>query len=78
MNDDEESNESSFPADIESHPPDYRVKNIFILHDKYIFNVNDSEPLQWGTSESQLIRPTTQGSGVMVTKFITENVAIYN
>ena len=75
MNDDEES-KSSFPADIESPPPDYRAKNIFILHDKNIFN--DSESLQWGTSESQLIRPTTWGSGVMVTNFTTEKVAIYN
>jgi len=77
MKDDEES-KSSFPADIESPPPDYRVKNIFILHDKYILNVNDSESLQRGTSESQLIRPTNRGSGVMVTNFITENMAIYN
>jgi len=52
-----EESKSSFPADIESPPPDYRAKNIFILHDKNIFN--DSESLQWGTSESQLIRPTT-------------------
>ena len=63
---------SSFPANIESPPPERRMKNIFIFHDESTFNANDDESLQWGTSESQLIRPKSRGSGIMVSDFITE------
>lgn len=29
--------------------------------------------MQWGTAESQVIRPKSRGSGIMVSDFITEN-----
>ena len=37
------------------------------------FNANDVESLQWGRTESQVIRPKIQGSGIMVSDFINEN-----
>ena len=62
----------AFPSNIESPPPERRAKNIFIFHDESTFNANDDESLQWGTAESQLIRPKSRGSGIMVSDFITE------
>ena len=52
------------PSDIESPLPEYIAKSTF--------NVNDDESLQWGTVESQLIRPKSRGSGIMAPNFITE------
>ena len=63
---------SAFPTDIESPAAERRAKNIFIFHDESTFNANDDESLQWGTAESQLIRPMSKGSGIMVSDFITE------
>ena len=53
--------------------PESRDKRIFIFHDESTFNANDDESLQWGTADSQLIRPKSCGSGIMVSDFITEN-----
>ena len=47
-------------------------KNIFIFHDESTFNANDDEALQWGRPESQIIRPKSRGSEIMVSDFITE------
>lgn len=63
---------NAFPDDLDSPPPERREKNIFIFHDESTFNANDDEGLQWGTSESQVIRPKSRGSGIMVSDFITE------
>lgn len=63
----------AFPTDIEQPPPDRCKKNIFIFHDESTFNANDDEGLQWGSSDSQVIRPKSRGSGIMVSDFITEN-----
>ena len=62
----------AFPSDIESPPPERRAKNILIFHDESTFNANDDESLQWGTADSQVIRPKSRGSGIMVSDFITE------
>ena len=62
----------AFPSDIEEPPPDRREKNIFIFHDESTFNANDDESLQWGSPETQVIRPKSRGSGIMVSDFITE------
>ena len=61
------------PDDIDSPPPECTAKNIFIFHDESTFNANDDESLQWGRTESQVIRPKIHGSGIMVSDFITEN-----
>lgn len=63
---------NAFPDDIESPSAERRQKNIFIFHDETTFNANDDESLQWGTPDSQLIRPKSRGSGIMVSDFITE------
>ena len=57
---------------IESPSAERRRKNIFIFHDETTFNANDDEGLQWGTPDSQLIRPKSRGSGIMVSDFIIE------
>lgn len=46
---------------------------MFIFHKETTFNTNEDEGLQWGTADSQLIRPKSRGSGIMVSDFITEN-----
>ena len=63
---------SAFPTYIEPPTAERHAKNIFIFHDESTFNANDDESLQWGTAESQLIRPKSKGSGIMVSDFITE------
>ena len=65
-------NQEAFPSDLESPCPERREKNVFIFHDESTFNANDDEPLQWGTPESQIIRPTSRGSGITVSDFIIE------
>ena len=62
----------AFPSDIEEPPPDCREKNIFIFHDESTFNANDDESLQCGSPETQVIRPKSRGSGIMVSDFIME------
>ena len=62
----------AFPTDPESPPPERRAKNIFIFHDKSTFNANNDQSLQWGTPDSQIIRPKSCGSGIMVSDFIME------
>ena len=62
---------SAFPDDLEPPPVERQYKNIFIFHDESTFNVDD-ESLQWGMPESQIIRPKSRGSGIMVSDFITE------
>ena len=59
--------------DIGSPPSEHTAKNIFIFHDESTFNANDDESLQWGRTESHVIRPKIQDSGIMVSDFITEN-----
>ena len=61
------------PEDIDSPPPEFTAKNIFIFHEESTFNANDDESLQWGRTESQVIRPKIQGSGIMVSDFNTKN-----
>ena len=61
------------PDDIGSPPPECTAKNIFIFHDESTFNANGDESLQRGQTESQVIRPKSRGSGIMVSDFITEN-----
>ena len=61
----------AFPTDLES-PPERRAKSIFIFHDESTFNANDDQSLQWGTPDSQIIRPRSRGSGIMVSDFIME------
>jgi len=63
---------NAFPDDIESPPAERREKNVFIFHDETTFNANEDEGLQWGTPDSQLIRPKSRGSGIMVSDFVTE------
>ena len=63
---------SAFPNDLEPPPVERQHKNIFIFHDESTFNANDDESLQWGMPESQIIRPKSRGSGIMVSDFITE------
>ena len=63
---------SAFPTDIDQPSPERREKNIFIFHDESTFNANDDEALQWVRPESQIIRPKSRGSGIMVSDFITE------
>ena len=59
--------------DIGSPPSEHTAKNIFIFHDESTFNANDDESLQWGRTESQVIRSKSRGSDIMVSDFITEN-----
>ena len=68
-----EETKEAFPDDIETQPLARREKNIFIFHDESTFNANDDESLQWGRSDSQIIRPKSRGSGIMVSDFITVN-----
>ena len=60
---------SAFLDDIDSPLPESRKKRIFIFHGESTFNANDDESLQ---VDSQLIRPKSRGSGMMVSDFITE------
>ena len=62
----------AFPDDLDPPTLPRREKNIFIFHDETTFNANDDESLQWGTADSQIIRPKSRGSGMMVSDFITE------
>ena len=62
----------AFPDDLHSPPTERIAKNIFIFHDESTFNANNDEGLRWGTGESQVIRPKSRGSGIMVSDFITE------
>ena len=66
----------AFPDDNGSPPSERTAKNIFMLHDESTFNANVDESLQWDRPESQVIRPKSKGSGIMVSDFITENEAI--
>ena len=61
------------PDDIGSPTLECTAKNIFIFHDESTFNANGDESLQWGRTESQIIRPKSRGSGNMVSDFFTEN-----
>lgn len=67
----------AFPCDLESPTPERRAKNIFIFHDESTFNANDDQSLQWGTPDSQIIRPKSRGSGIMVSDFIMEGKGTY-
>ena len=61
------------PDDIDLPPPECTAKNIFIFQDESAFKANDVESQEWGRTESQVNRPKIQGSGIMVSDFITEN-----
>ena len=56
----------AFPSDLKSPSPERRA---IIFHESTL-NANDS--LQWGTPDSQMIRPKSRGSGIMVSDFIME------
>lgn len=60
----------AFPTDIEQPSPDHIAKNSFIFHDESTFNAKDDEGLQWGTADSQIMRPKIR---IMVSDFVTEN-----
>ena len=52
------------PDDIGSPPLECTAKNILIFHDESTFNANGDETLQWGRTESQVIRPKSRVSGI--------------
>lgn len=65
---------SSLPSDLEAPPLERREKNILIFCDESAFQANGYDPRQWGTAESQVLRPKSKGSGIMVSDFVNETI----
>ena len=59
----------------ESPTPEHRAKNIF--HDESTFNANDDQSLQWGTPDSQIIRPKVVDQGLWYPTLSWKDKGIY-
>ena len=59
-----------FPSDLEPLTPEQVEKNIVIFHDESTFQTNDDETWIWGQKGQHVLKPKSQGSGIMVSDFI--------
>lgn len=62
----------ALPSDLDSPPANVLDKTIVIFHDKSTFQANDDQPTLWATKGTNVMRPKSKGSGIMVSDFIDE------
>ena len=63
---------NALPSDLESPPPEVIDKTVVIFHDESTFQANDDQPTLWAEKGTNVMRPKSKGSGIMVSDFIEE------
>ena len=64
--------QASFPHDVPLASAETREKTVFFFHDESAFHANEDQKVQWGEKGTFMIRPKSQGSGIMVSDFVDE------
>ena len=64
--------QAAFPHDVPLASADTCKKTVFIFHDESSFHANEDQKVQWGQKGTHMIRPKSQGSGIMVSDFVDE------
>ena len=62
----------ALPTDLDSPKPATLEKTVLIFHDETTFQANDYQPTLWASKGTNVVRPKSKGSGIMVSDFITE------
>ena len=67
-----EETKNALPNDLEC-PSDEQIENTIILfHDESTFQANDHERKQLGIKDDHILVPKSEGAGIMVSDFISE------
>ena len=61
----------ALPTDLEC-PSSILDKTVVIFHDESTFQANDDQPTLWAEKGTNVIRPKSRGSGIMISDFIEE------
>jgi len=67
----------ALPGDLVCIPQAVLDKTVVLFHDESTFQGNDDQPTFWGTKGTAVMRPKSKGSGIMLSDFIDEKMAIY-
>ena len=62
----------ALPTDLDPPRPEVMSKTVFIFHDETTFQANDDQPTLWASKGTNVMRPKSKGSGIMVSDFISE------
>ena len=51
----------------------YEKRLVMIYHDESSFHANEGQSWQWAEEDKQMLRPKSQGRGLMISDFIEEH-----
>lgn len=68
--------QSAFPHDVPLASTGTREKAVFFFLDKSTFQANDDQKFVWGLKGTHMLRPKSQGSGIMVSDFVDEKKTV--
>ena len=59
--------------DLECPPDEQIAKTVVIFHDESTFQANNDQTTFWGAKDMTILRPKSNGAGIMVSDFIEEH-----
>ena len=62
----------ALPSDLHAPPTEVIEKTIVLFHDETTFQANEDQPTLWAERGTNVMRPKSRGSGIMVSDFIGE------
>ena len=62
----------ALPSDLHGPPQEVADKTIILFHDESTFQSNEDQPTLWAEKGTNVMRPKSKGSGIMVSDFIDE------
>ena len=62
----------ALPSDLHAPPTEVIEKTIVLFHDETTFQANQDQPTLWAEKGTNVMRPKSRGSGIMVSDFIGE------
>ena len=62
----------ALPTDLHSPDPEVIERTVVLFHDVSTFQANDDQPTLWAEKGTNVMRPKSKGSGIMVSDFIDE------
>lgn len=63
----------ALPTHLHTPEPDVVEKTIVLFNDETTFQANEDQPTLWTAKGTSVMRPKSNGSGIMVSGFIDEN-----
>ena len=62
----------ALPADLDRPRPEVLDKTVLLFHEETTFQANDDQRTLWAEKDTNVMRPKSKGSGIMVSDFLSE------